>query len=80
MVSLDRSGRQIVLRHYHANNRPGYEVRARSAESAIRPALAQGIVGQLDHAAYLGAELAKAEAALRLDLEYVQDRPLARRA
>src|SRR5262249_32922099 len=34
------------------------------------------LVTQLDHAGYLGAELAKAETALRLGLRYVQDRPL----
>jgi transposase len=31
---------------------------------------------ELSHAGYLGAELAKAEAALRLDLRYEQDQPL----
>ncbi|MBD2830374.1 hypothetical protein ID875_27190 [Streptomyces globisporus] len=35
--------------------------------------------GELSHAGYLGAELAKAEAAARLGLHYVQDRPLTAR-
>jgi hypothetical protein len=34
------------------------------------------LVSQLSHAGYLGAELAKAESALRLGLRYAQDRPL----
>jgi dihydropteroate synthase len=33
-------------------------------------------VSQLDHAAYLGAELARAEVSLRAGLAYRQDRPL----
>jgi hypothetical protein len=38
--------------------------------------LREGLISQLSHAGYLGAELAKAEAALHLDLRYRQDRPL----
>jgi dihydropteroate synthase len=30
----------------------------------------------LDHAAYLGSELAKAEIALRTGKEYIQDKPI----
>jgi tetrahydromethanopterin S-methyltransferase subunit A len=41
--------------------------------------LREQLVSQLSHAGYLGAELARAEAALRLDLAYEQDRPLRRR-
>ena len=36
----------------------------------------EGLVSELTHAGYLGAELAKAETALRLGLHYEQDRPL----
>jgi hypothetical protein len=38
--------------------------------------LREGLITQLSHAGYLGEELAKAEAALRFDLRYDQDRPL----
>ena len=38
--------------------------------------LRERLVSQLSHAGYLGAELAKAEAALRLGLRYEQDQPL----
>lgn len=40
--------------------------------------LREGLVSQLSHAGYLGAELAKAEAALRLgsSVRYEQDRAL----
>ncbi len=36
----------------------------------------RGLVSKLDHAAYLGMELAKAEEALRIGRSYVQDEPL----
>jgi len=48
-------------------------VRARSAEEAYRAAIARGMVTLLDHAAYLGRELAYAEQALRLGRSYVQE-------
>jgi dihydropteroate synthase len=35
-----------------------------------------GLVSTLDHAAYLGSELAKAEVALRTGKEYIQDSSL----
>ena len=38
--------------------------------------LRDGLVTQLSHAGYLGAELAKAQTALQFDLRYDQDRPL----
>jgi tetrahydromethanopterin S-methyltransferase subunit A len=38
--------------------------------------LREGLVSQLSHAGYLGVDLAKAEATLRLDLRYEQDQPL----
>ena len=38
-----------------------------------------GLVSKLDHMAYLGAELAKAEIALGTGKEYVQDTPCLRR-
>jgi tetrahydromethanopterin S-methyltransferase subunit A len=38
--------------------------------------LRDGLVTQPGHAGYLGAELAEAEAAMRLGLRYQQDKPL----
>ena len=35
-----------------------------------------GLVSQMSHAGYLGAELTKAETALKLNLKYVQDQSL----
>jgi len=76
VVTLDQPAGQILVRHYRADNTPGHQVRSRNGEAIMLALLDHDLVTQLDHAAYLGAELAKAEAALRLGLRYVQDRPL----
>lgn len=78
VITLDRPAGQIVLRHYLPDHTPAHEMRGRSAESMVLGLLREGLVSQLSHAGYLGGELAKAEAALRLGktVRYEQDRPL----
>lgn len=76
IITLDATAGQVVLRHYLPDMTPAHEMRGRSAESITLGAVRAGLVSQLSHAGYLGAELAKAEAAVRLGLRYTQDRPL----
>jgi tetrahydromethanopterin S-methyltransferase subunit A len=78
VITLDRQAGQIVLRHYQPDHTPAHEMRGRSAESMVLGLLREGLVSQLSHAGYLGNELAKAEAALRLGsaVRYEQDWPL----
>jgi tetrahydromethanopterin S-methyltransferase subunit A len=76
VITLDRAVGEIVLRHHTPDNRPAHEMRGRSAEPMLLGLLREELVSQLSHAGYLGAELAKAEAALRLRLQYEQDQPL----
>lgn len=78
VITLDRAAGQIVIRHYLPDHTPAHEMRGRSAESMLLGLLREGLVSQLSHAGYLGAELAKAEAALRLGrtVRYEQDRVL----
>jgi tetrahydromethanopterin S-methyltransferase subunit A len=76
VIGLDRQEGQIVVRHYERDYTPAHEMRSHSAESIVLGLLREDLVSQLSHAGYLGAELAKAEAALRLGLRYEQDRPL----
>jgi hypothetical protein len=79
VVMLDREQEQISMRHYLHDHTPAHEMRGRSAGPMLLGLLREGLVTQLSHAGYLGEELAKAEAALRFDLRYDQDRPLRRR-
>ena len=78
VITLDRAAGQIVLRHYLPDHTPAHEMRGRGAESMLLGLIREGLVSQLSHAGYLGGELAKAEAALRLGtrVRYEQDRPL----
>jgi tetrahydromethanopterin S-methyltransferase subunit A len=76
VITLDRPAREIVIRHYLPDNTPQHLMRGHSAEALLLGLLREEVVSQLSHAGYLGAELAKAEAALRLNLRYEQDRPL----
>lgn len=78
VITLDRPTGQIVLRHYLPDHTPAHEMRGRGAETMLLGLLREGLVSQLSHAGYLGAEFAKAESALRLGphVHYEQDRPL----
>jgi dihydropteroate synthase-like protein len=48
----------------------------RNARDLVNSLVDMGLVGRLDHAAYLGRELQKAETALQLGRDYIQDEPL----
>jgi tetrahydromethanopterin S-methyltransferase subunit A len=76
VISIDREEEQIVLLHYLTDHTPAHQMRGRLAEPMYLGLLREGLISQLSHAAYIGGELAKAEAALHLDLRYRQDRPL----
>jgi tetrahydromethanopterin S-methyltransferase subunit A len=80
VITVDRPAGEIVVRHYTRDYTPAHEMRGHSGEAIVLGLLREELVSQLSHAGYLGAELAKAETALRLDLHYEQDRPLRQRA
>lgn len=76
VIRLDRAGHEIVLEHYWPDFRPGHQMRGVRAESMLLGLVSAGLAGCLSHSGYLGMELAKAEIALRLGLDYEQDRPV----
>ena len=51
-------------------------VAGRNARDILNTIIERGLVSRLDHAGYLGRELERAEIALRLKKNYVQDEPL----
>ncbi|KXX65670.1 DUF4346 domain-containing protein [Marichromatium gracile] len=79
IITIDPAAGEILCRHHWPDHAPGHEIRSHSAERVLLGLLRAELVTQLDHAAYLGAELTKAETALRLGLDYHQDRRLERR-
>jgi dihydropteroate synthase len=48
-------------------------IKGKTAEDVYRKIAEMALVSSVDHAAYLGSELAKAEVALRTGKEYIQD-------
>ncbi|WP_405554657.1 hypothetical protein OHQ89_13820 [Streptomyces canus] len=80
VILVDRGARRLVLRHYGTDFTVCHEMSSHSAEALLLGVIRNGLLseGDLAHAGYLGAELAKAETALRLGLRYEQDRPLSR--
>ena len=58
-----------------ARNGP-VSIRGENARDLVNSLVDMGLVRRLDHAAYLGRELQKAETALHLKRDYVQDEPL----
>jgi tetrahydromethanopterin S-methyltransferase subunit A len=80
VILIDAGTRRLVLRHYGPDFTVCREMTSHSAEALLLGAIRNGLLAEddLSHAGYLGAELAKAETALRLGLHYEQDRPLSR--
>lgn len=67
--------RYLKLKYYPAV--AGIEViKGASAEDIANTIIKRGLLSRLDHAAYLGRELAKAETALNLSIPYKQDETL----
>lgn len=79
LVFVDRERRRLRLEQYGQDRRLVRVIEGRNAEELCHTVVRIGQVTLLAHAAYLGRELARAEAALALGLDYEQDRPLAPR-
>ena len=74
-ISVDRTEGVLVAIHYTSLDmaKPVSVVKGKTAFSVYSEILREGFVSKLDHAAYLGSELEKAEIALRMGKEYIQD-------
>ena len=73
VVYVNRQRQRLVLEHYHNNGVLDVVVEGTSPAELYIPAVEQGLVSRLDHAAYLGRELAQAEHALESGEPYIQD-------
>lgn len=76
VISVDRDAGEIVVIHYLPDQTPAHEIHGRHGGGILLGLVREGLVSQLSHAGYMGAELANAETALRLGLDYRQDHPL----
>jgi dihydropteroate synthase-like protein len=77
-IMLDRNAETIVALHFATteSDKPSNIIKGETAEAVYAKILEMKLVTRLDHAAYLGSELAKAETALKTGKEYIQDKPL----
>jgi len=77
-IMVDRDAETIVALHFATAEaeKPSNIVKGKTAEAVYAKIVEMGLVTRLDHAAYLGNELAKAEVALKTGKEYIQDSPL----
>lgn len=73
VVYVDRPRRQLVLEHYRNDGVLDAIVEGGNAAELYMPAIDKGLLSRLDHAAYLGRELARAERSLASGEGYVQD-------
>ncbi len=73
-IALDEKKEAIVVQHYLIDGRPTkYEFRDKDAIALYKKILNEHLVSQLDHAAYLGRELTRAEECLRNNRQYFQE-------
>ena len=77
-IAVDRVNEAIVALHFPAlqAEKPTVIIKGKTAEGVYAKIVEMGLITRLEHAAYLGSELAKAEIALRTGKEYIQDNPL----
>jgi tetrahydromethanopterin S-methyltransferase subunit A len=73
IVFVDRVRRLLALEHYGTNGILDAIVEGAGAAEIAATAVERELLTRLDHAAYLGRELARAERALTTGEEYVQD-------
>jgi dihydropteroate synthase-like protein len=77
-IFIDREKQSIIVLHFMLSDLevPALIVKGKTAEGIYRKIVNLGLISKMDHAAYLGSELTKAEIALRTGKEYIQDKPM----
>ncbi|MBS7656261.1 dihydropteroate synthase-like protein [Candidatus Bathyarchaeota archaeon] len=76
-IFIDRSLKKIILVHYkYEDAKPDFAFKDEDPIKLCREAISKGLISRLDHAAYLGVELMKAQIALKTGKSYIQDSPL----
>ena len=74
VVCPDRRHQRLMLEHYSNKGVLTRRVTASSAAAMYVTVIEAELITRLDHAAYLGRELARAECALKTGEQYIQDR------
>lgn len=74
VIFPNAASKSIIVEHYHMNGILNKTVEGRDIGSIYMTIIELDLVSKLDHACYLGKELARAEESLRTGKPYVQDR------
>jgi len=74
VVFPDREQQSILIEHYLNDGTLAHVFTGERADDLYTTVIAYELVSRLDHAAYLGKELVRAEQALRTGEPYIQDR------
>ena len=76
-IEIDRERGLIIAAHFpHGGSDADVIIKGKEAREIYQTIIRRRLISKLDHAAYLGKELEKAETALRLGRSYVQDERL----
>jgi tetrahydromethanopterin S-methyltransferase subunit A len=73
VIYVDRGRGILSLEHYLNDGLLDEVIEGATAAELYTPAIDRGLISRLDHAAYLGRELARAEESLRVGEPFVQD-------
>lgn len=73
LLLLDKDSKSIICEHYIEDGVISEVIKGASAEDIANTVIKRSLLSRLDHAAYLGRELAKAETALNFGIPYTQD-------
>ncbi len=73
VIYVERERGILSLEHYRNDGLLDAVIEGNSASELYIPAIDRGFVSRLDHAAYLGRELARAEESLRSGAPFIQD-------
>jgi tetrahydromethanopterin S-methyltransferase subunit A len=76
IIHLRPEQNQIVLERYTSDKKLTHIIKGWAADMLYHTVIREKLISQYEHAAYLGAELAKAETALYNNLPYEQDKKL----
>jgi tetrahydromethanopterin S-methyltransferase subunit A len=73
IIYADRKRSLLSVEHYNTDGVVDAVIEGQKAVELYFPAIDRGLVTRLDHAAYLGRELERAERAMKTGEDYIQD-------